>query len=57
MLICIEGVTHKISLQLFDSIVSSVLEFGCDIWSTGNKSINLLFYLYSSNLDVPDISF
>ena len=30
-------VTPKISLQLFDSIVSPVLEYGCEIWSTGKQ--------------------
>ena len=30
-------VTPKISLQLFDSFVSPVLEYGCEIWSKGKK--------------------
>jgi hypothetical protein len=32
-------VTPKISLQLFDSFVSPVLEYGCEVWSTGKQVV------------------
>ena len=42
-------VTPKISLQLFESFVSPVLEYGCEIWSTGKQidaieKIQLIFF-------------
>ena len=29
-------VTHRVGLQLYDSFVTPVTEYACDIWSKGN---------------------